>query len=126
MHQGLVALPAHGFHHAQRGERVDETGGTLNGSRTLLQRQALVDIEAAVLGIHFTTDHADSAAQQGLGSLRAAGGHNDAGAFIAHRQRLIQPPSHQPHRGSGNLRRQHGSLRPATRAEGGGIGRRHQ
>ncbi len=38
MHQRLVTLAPHGFGHAERGERIDEAGGTLGGGRP--RRQA--------------------------------------------------------------------------------------
>ena len=126
MYQRLVPLPAHGFHHAQGGERIDKAGRALGRCGARFQRQALIDTEAAILGVHLAAHHTDGPPKQRLGGSGTAGGNHHAGALIADREGLAQPPGHKAHRAGGNICGQYRALRCPGCAEGGGVGRPHQ
>src|SRR5262245_22395466 len=62
----LMPFRAHGFHHAERGEGIDEAACALRRGRPRRQHEALHGLDAPVLRVHRATEYRDGLAQQGL------------------------------------------------------------
>ena len=104
VHERLVALGLHGLDHAERGERVHETGGAFaRASFPPAAAGTERDGHAAVLGVHAAAHAGDGAAQQRLGGRRRARLHDDSGAFVAHGHGLVEARSHGGHESLGDV-----------------------
>src|SRR5258708_5984600 len=66
VHERGVTLTSHRLDHAQDGERIDERGGALGRGHAIVQNQALLYWDAAVLRIHRATERGYRLAQECL------------------------------------------------------------
>ena len=126
VHERLVPLQPHGLDHAQGGQRIHEAGGALGG------------VVPSGMGRHCATLRRGTAQYiappimptvlpiSAWAASELPGGHHDARALVAHRQRLADAPGNLLHRGGGNIRGQHGAIRGAPRPEGRAVGRTHE
>ncbi len=122
MHQGRVALAAHGLDHAERRERIDEGRGAIGRGGAGRQRQARVDRDTAVLRVHRAAERGDGLAEQGLRRVGFARFDHDPGAFVAHRHGRAEAGRHAAQHGIRNARRHHGRLTRAAVGGGGQVG----
>ncbi len=117
--QGGVALPAHGLHHAQRRQRIDEARRAVGGGGAGRQRQDVGGLQGAVLGVHRPADAGHELAEQRLGGRVGPRRDHRARAFVAHRHGLVDAPGHGPHELLRHGGRHHGAGR---RLGGGHVG----
>ena len=88
-------------------------GGSGRQSSTLTVRQ---------LRVHRAAENGDRLAEQRLRSAAAAGADDGAGALVADRHRLAQPPGHRLHRRIGNARGRDRALAAAAHGERRQVG----
>ena len=90
------------------------------------QQQDVGGLDRAILRVHRAADHRDRLAQQSLRLRRRPRLHDNAGAFIADRHRLIHPRRHHAHELRRDRRRDRGVLALAAHARRLHVGRPDQ
>ncbi len=125
MHERGMAFQPHRLDHAERGQRIDETGSALRGARARRQNENVGRLEAAVLRIHGAADRRDRLAHERARRGRGTRLHDDAGALVADGHRLVEARRHRPQPGVGHTRRDD-RVGAAGRAHRGQIGRTGQ
>ena len=126
VYQRLVAFQPHGLDHAQRGQRVDETRGTLGRRGAGRQHQALLGFDGTVLRVHGAAQNRHRLAQQGLRGLAGAGLDDRAGTLIADRHGLVHAAGHALHEFVGNGGRDHRAFARARRPGRAEVGSAEQ
>ena len=87
-----MTFAAHGFGHAERGQRIDEAGSALGRRRSGRQQEAVGRFQRAVLRVHRAAEDGDDLAHQ---VLRIGAGLDDGTrTFIAGGQRLADAHRH--------------------------------
>ena len=89
MHNGLMALPAHGFDHAQRGKGIDESRCCLARCHIIWNAQAHVRGNHAITGVHRAGQSSDGFAEQMFRAF--SGAYNASRTFIADRHGFPDP-----------------------------------